>query len=242
MGWINTIVEQITAMMQAIGGPGVFLAILLENVFPPIPSELILPLAGFTAAGPDAPYGLVEAILWATAGSLAGAAVLYALGWAVGARRLRWVADRLPLVDPTDVDRSIAWFTHYGSIAILVGRLVPGVRSLISIPAGIDRMPLLTFGLFTALGSAIWNSVLVVAGYLLGDNWRVVTDWVDRFSHVVYLVLAVAVVAFLVWLVRRAVQRRRTAEGVTPRHALAEEAGTAQGQAADKVRQPGQGA
>ncbi|SDB86919.1 membrane protein DedA, SNARE-associated domain [Raineyella antarctica] len=216
MGWIDTIVEWITNLMQAIGGPGVFLAVLLENVFPPIPSEVILPLAGFTAAGPDAPYGVVAAILWATAGSLAGAAILYWLGWAVGAARLRWIADRMPLVDARDVDKSIDWFTRHGSVAILIGRLVPGVRSLISIPAGIDQMPLLKFGLYTALGSAIWNTVLVVAGYLLGDNWRAVTDWMDRFSTVVYIILALALVAGVVWLVRRAIQRRREALATKP--------------------------
>lgn len=215
MGWINTIVDWVTTLMQAIGGPGVFLAILLENVFPPIPSEVILPLAGFTAAGPDAPYGVVAAILWATAGSLAGAGLLYWLGAAIGADRLRRIAERMPLVDAHDVDASVDWFTRHGSVAVLIGRLVPGVRSLISIPAGIDRMPLLTFGAFTALGSLIWNSVLVLAGYALGDNWHAVSDWMDRFSTVVYLVLAAGLVALTVWLVRRA-RRRTRPDDVTP--------------------------
>ncbi|WOP17759.1 DedA family protein [Raineyella sp. LH-20] len=208
MGWISTIVEWVTRLMQTIGGPGVFLAILLENVFPPIPSEVILPLAGFTAAGPDAPYGLVEAIVWASAGSLTGALLLYWLGAAIGAERLRWIAERIPLVDAHDVDSSIDWFTRYGSFAVLIGRLVPGVRSLISIPAGIDRMPLLKFSAFTVLGSVIWNTALVVAGYLLGDNWHAVSEWMDRFSTVVYAVLGVAFVALTVWLVRRALVRR----------------------------------
>lgn len=217
MGWITTIVDWVTGLMQAIGGPGVFLAILLENVFPPIPSEVILPLAGFTAAGPDAPYGPVEAILWATAGSLTGAFLLYGLGAVIGAERLRWIAEKMPLVDARDVDASIDWFTRYGTVAVLIGRLVPGVRSLISIPAGIDRMPLAKFAAFTALGSVIWNTALVVAGYLLGDNWHAVSDWMDRFSTVVYAVLVLALVALTGWLVRRALLRRgvrrRTASG-----------------------------
>lgn len=211
MGWIDTIVEWVTNLMQAIGGPGVFLAVLLENIFPPIPSELILPLAGFTAAGPDAPYGVVEAIVWATAGSVIGAFILYWLGWAVGAARLRWIADRTPLVDSSDVDKAIDWFNRHGSATIFFGRLVPGVRSLISIPAGIDQMPLLKFGLYTTLGSALWNSVLVVAGYVLGDNWHAVTDWMDRFSNVVYAILLLGILATLGWLVRRAVLRGREA-------------------------------
>lgn len=219
MGWIETIVEWITNLMQAIGGPGVFLAVLLENVFPPIPSEVILPLAGFTAAGPDAPYGVVAAIIWATAGSVLGAALLYWIGLAVGAARLRWIADRMPLVDSRDVDNAIDWFNRHGSAAVFFGRLVPGVRSLISIPAGIDQMPLLKFGLYTTLGSTIWNTVLVVAGYVLGDNWHAVTDWMDRFSNVVYAIILLALVAVVVWLVRRAVLRSRearTAEAIPP--------------------------
>lgn len=216
MGWIDTIVGWVTTLMEAIGGPGVFLAILLENVFPPIPSEVILPLAGFTAAQPDAPYGLVAAIIWATAGSVVGAALLYWLGAAVGAARIRWVADHIPLVDGGDVDKSIDWFNRHGSGAVFFGRLVPGIRSIISIPAGIDRMPLLKFGLYTTLGSLIWNTLLVVAGYLLGDNWHLVTDWMDRFSNVVYVLIILALVALTLWLVRRAVLRRRMAQAAEP--------------------------
>lgn len=211
MGWIDSIAEWVTNLMQAIGGPGIFLAVLLENIFPPIPSELVLPLAGFTAATPDAPYGVVAAIVWATAGSVVGALLLYWLGRAFGAARLRWIADRMPLVDAHDVDDAMMWFDRHGSAAVFFGRLVPGVRSLISIPAGVDQMPLLKFGVFTTLGSLLWNTVLIVAGYLLGDNWHAVTDWMDRFSNVVYAVLALALLALVVWLVRRGWHRSRAA-------------------------------
>lgn len=211
MGWIDSIAEWVTNLMQAIGGPGIFLAVLLENIFPPIPSEVVLPLAGFTAATPDAPYGVVAAIVWATAGSVVGALLLYWLGRAFGAARLRWIADRMPLVDAHDVDDAMMWFDRHGSAAVFFGRLVPGVRSLISIPAGVDQMPLLKFGVFTTLGSLLWNTVLIVAGYLLGDNWHAVTDWMDRFSNVVYAVLALALLALVVWLVRRGWQRSRAA-------------------------------
>lgn len=209
MGWIDSIVEWVTNLMEAIGGPGIFLAVVLENIFPPIPSELVLPLAGFTAATPGAPYGVVAAVLWATSGSLVGALLLYWLGRAFGAARLRWIADRMPLVDAHDVDDAIEWFDRHGSAAIFFGRLVPGVRSLISIPAGVDQMPLLKFGIYTTLGSLVWNTVLITAGFLLGDNWHAVTDWMDRFSNVVYAVIAVTLVAAVVWLVRRAALRVR---------------------------------
>ncbi len=213
MGWIDTIVGWVTSLMQTIGGPGVFLGILLENVFPPIPSEVILPLAGFTAALPGAPYGLVAAILWATGGSLAGAGLLYWLGRAFGVARIRRVAEWLPLVDPADVDRSMDWFHRHGPVAILLGRLVPGVRSLISIPAGVDRMSGWSFTLYTTIGSLVWNTALVTAGFLLGDNWHAVTDWMDTFSTVVYVILIALLAGLTAWLIRRAVLRSRARRG-----------------------------
>lgn len=209
----DNIVKWVVDLMQAIGGPGVFLAILLENVFPPIPSEVVLPLAGFTAARPDAPYTVVGAVLWATLGSVVGAFLLYWLGAAFGVRRLRWIAERMPLVDVSDVDNAMGWFHRHGSLAILFGRVIPGVRSLISIPAGVDRMPLLTFGVYTTLGSVVWNTFLVSAGYLLGDKYEMVTRWVGQYSNVVYIILAVGVLALLGWLARRSATRRRAATG-----------------------------
>lgn len=209
MGFIDTIVNWITNLMQTIGGPGVFLAIFIENIFPPIPSELVLPLAGFTAAQPDPPYGVVAAIIWATAGSVVGAILLYGLGAAFGLRRIRAVAERMPLVDATDVDNAMGWFHRHGPAAIFTGRLVPGIRSVISIPAGVDRMPMVRFLAYTTAGSAIWNTLLVVAGYMLGDNWHVVTEWMERFSTVVKIILALIVLATIVWLVRRAIRRSK---------------------------------
>ncbi|WP_072041929.1 DedA family protein [Nigerium massiliense] len=205
----DNIVQWVVNLMQTIGGPGVFLAILLENVFPPIPSEVILPLAGFTAAQPNPPYSLPIAIVWATLGSLLGAYLLYWLGAAFGADRLRRIADKIPLVDGNDVTKSVDWFHRHGPAAILFGRLIPGIRSLISIPAGVDRMPLLRFSLFTALGSAVWNTILATAGYLLGDQWSKVGDVVNQYSNVVYVILILLLVALLVWLVRRAIVRRK---------------------------------
>ena len=208
MGWLDTVVEWVVNLMETIGGPGVALAIFLENVFPPIPSEVILPLAGFTAATPNAPYNIVGAVLWATLGSVLGAFLLYYLGVVVGLTRLRKWADAMPLVYAEDVDAAVNWFNRHGRSAIFFGRLVPGVRSLISIPAGVDRMPLVSFGLFTALGSLLWNTVLVIAGYVLQDNWHVVTDFMDKFSTVVYVLLVLILVYVLFRLIRRSVKRR----------------------------------
>lgn len=203
---MNTIVQWVLDLMDRIGGPGIALGIFLENVFPPIPSEVILPLAGFTAA--QGRYTLVEAVLWATLGSVTGAMLLYALGAALGLERLKLIAHRMPLVDVADIDKADAWFTRHGPLAVFFGRFIPGVRSLISIPAGIDRMRLTSFVGYTTIGSLLWNSLFVWLGYQLGDRWELVEQYMDPISKVVYLVLVLAVLGVIAWLVRRSVRRR----------------------------------
>lgn len=191
-----------TDLMTALGAPGAGLAIALENLFPPLPSELILPLAGFTAARGE--LGLAAVLIWTTLGSLAGALVLYGLGAALGRDRTRRLAARLPLVKLTDVDRAEAWFERHGTKAVLIGRLVPVVRSLISVPAGVERMRLPSFVLLTTAGSAVWNGVLVGAGYQLGERWHLVERYVGVLQR---LVIVLAVVAVL-WFVTAKVSRR----------------------------------
>lgn len=199
---MDAVLEWITAVMRTIGAPGVGAATALETVFPPVPSELVLPLAGYTAS--QGHYGLVAAIVWATIGSLVGALALYALGAAWGPARISATAERIPLLHASDVERAIAWFGRHGRSAVFVGRLVPGVRSFVSIPAGIDRMPLLRFSLYTVLGSLIWNSVLIVAGYELGAQWHVVEGYVGSVGNAIYAFLAV----LLVVLVARRLRHR----------------------------------
>ncbi|EPD71104.1 hypothetical protein HMPREF1219_00041 [Corynebacterium pyruviciproducens ATCC BAA-1742] len=198
---IDAITSWVTSLMETLGAPGVGIAIFLESAFPPIPSEVVLPLAGFTAS--QGSMGLVAAIVWATVGSLLGAYLLYFVGHLVGADRLRKIADWLWLVEAADVDKSIAWFDKYGSPSVFFGRMVPGIRSLISIPAGIDRMGLVKFTLWTTLGSAIWNSILVYLGFTLGENWHTVTDYMEEFSLIIKILLVIAFVALTIWLVRR---------------------------------------
>lgn len=202
---MQRIIDWVVFVMEAVGGPGIALAIFLENVFPPIPSELVLPLAGFTAAGGR--YTIVEAVLWATLGSVTGALLLYGVGAAVGMDRLREIARRMPLVDVADVDKADAWFTRHGRKAVFFGRLIPGIRSLVSIPAGVDRMPVTQFLLMTTAGSLVWNSALVSAGYALGDRYEQVEQYVGPVSRVVYVLLVLAALAFVVYVVRR--HRRR---------------------------------
>ena len=204
---MSTVLDWVVALMRTIGAPGVGVATALETVFPPVPSEVVLPLAGFTAS--QGHYSVVAAVVWATIGSLVGALALYYVGVAWGLERVMATADRLPLVGANDVQRSIDWFGGHGRRAIFVGRLVPGIRSLISIPAGIDRMPLPTFVAYTVAGSLLWNGALITAGYLLGSQWHVVERWVGDVSGFVYVVLGAAVVVFVARRLRRRVTRAR---------------------------------
>lgn len=202
---MGPVTDWIVALMNDLGSPGAGLLVALESIFPPIPSELILPLAGFAASRGD--LNLAAAIAWTTLGSLVGAVVLYALGAKVGEERLRAAARRIPLVRASDIDTVDAWFDRHGGKAVFFGRMVPGVRSLISIPAGVARMPVLRFALLTLAGSLVWNSLLIGAGYALGSRWGVVQTWVGRFQWVV-IVLAVLVVVVVV--VRRVRHNRAT--------------------------------
>jgi membrane protein DedA with SNARE-associated domain len=192
-------------LMETLGAPGAGVAVALENLFPPIPSEVILPLAGFTASQGD--MSLVAAIVWTTLGSVFGALVLYWLGALIGRDRLRAVAARVPLVKVSDIDRTEAWFARHGRKTVFFGRMVPLFRSFVSIPAGVERMPMATFLLLTALGSLIWNSVFVLAGYLLGENRQIIETYAGTYQRAVLAVGVVAVAAFVV--VRLIAARRR---------------------------------
>lgn len=201
---LNAIAAWAVSLMETLGGVGAGVAIALENLFPPLPSEIILPLAGFTAA--KGTLGLVEVLIWTTVGSVVGALALYGIGAWLGRRRMYAIAQRMPLIKIEDVERTEAWFERHGSKAVFFGRMIPIFRSLISIPAGIERMPLIRFTLLTAAGSAIWNTIFVLAGFYLGANWHIVEDYAGIFQKVV---IAAVVVAFVVWLVIRVRQLRR---------------------------------
>jgi membrane protein DedA with SNARE-associated domain len=190
------LVDWVTDLMHVAGAPGAALAIALENLFPPLPSEFFLPLAGFTAA--QGKMSLLDAILWTTFGSVAGALVLYWIGAVLGRDRVRRIAARMPLVRLSDVDKTEAWFLRNGYRAVFFGRMIPVFRSLISIPAGIERMRIAPFLAYTAAGSLLWNTALILAGYSLGDNWHLVEQYVGIGSKVVLGLAAVAVVLFVV--------------------------------------------
>lgn len=190
------VVSWVTDLMETLGAPGAGIAIALENLFPPLPSELFLPLAGFTAS--QGKMNLFAAILWTTTGSVAGALALYYLGALLGRDRIRAIAQRLPLVKVADVDRTEEWFARHGKATVFFGRMVPIFRSLISIPAGVERMPLPGFLLLTAAGSLIWNSALILAGYVLGANYHLVDQYMGVVSKVVIGLVVLAVGWFVV--------------------------------------------
>lgn len=187
--------EWASNVVRSLGYAGVALLTFLENVFPPIPSELIIPMAGFVAA--DGRMALWGVILAGTLGSLAGAIVWYGIGQRLGSQGLRaWVDHRGHWLTMTsgDLDRAEAWFRRRGGTAVFVGRLVPGVRSLISIPAGFTGMPFLPFLLYSLAGTAIWTTGLACAGVLLKANYAIVGDYVDLASCVVLGLLGAAII------------------------------------------------
>lgn len=182
-------------LVDTMGGPGAGLAIALENLFPPLPSEVILPLTGFAAG--QGVITLASALLWTTLGSVVGAVALYWIGMLFGRDRMHAVWARLPLVRGSDLERTEQWFARHGTKAVLLGRMVPIFRSLISVPAGVERMPLPLFVTLTAAGSLVWNSVLVMAGYWLGDRWDLVETYVGVLSKAVLVLVLVAVAGYV---------------------------------------------
>lgn len=188
----------VTSVIDAIGYLGVALLVALENVFPPIPSEVILPLAGFVAARGEA--SLVGMIFAATVGSVAGAWVLYLLAALIGEARLRRLVDRYGRwfrVSNQDLDRADAWFDRHAGLSVLLCRCIPLVRSLVSVPAGFRRMNPVSFTLYTTMGSLVWNGVLIGAGYLLGDRWQQVESYVGLLQTGVLVLVGAAVLWFL---------------------------------------------
>ncbi|MEK9523047.1 DedA family protein [Streptomyces venezuelae] len=195
-------------LVDTLGGPGAGLAIALENLFPPLPSEVILPLTGFAAG--QGVLSLVSALFWTTLGSVVGAVALYWIGVLVGRERMHTLWGKLPLVKASDLVRTEEWFAKHGTKAVFLGRMVPVFRSLVSVPAGVERMPMPLFVGLTALGSLIWNTALVLAGYWLGDRWDVVGTYVGVLSKVVLGLAVVGVIAYVTVRMRGRSEDRRS--------------------------------
>ncbi|MEO3778800.1 DedA family protein [Micromonospora sp. B11E3] len=206
-GWVAGVID-------ALGGVGVALLVALESIIPPIPSEVVLALAGYLAA--EGRFNVVLIVLAATVGSLVGALVLYWLGAALGEERLKRWLDRVPLVDRDDLERADRWFERHGRWAVLIGRVVPVVRSLVSIPAGANRMPLGEFVLLTTLGSGVWNGLIVGAGFALGSRWQEVDRYGSWFNYAIFAAFLATAAAWVAKkLRRRAARRSARAAGTT---------------------------
>ncbi|MFC4638715.1 DedA family protein [Deinococcus hohokamensis] len=193
--------EWVQNLMDSMGYLGILLLMILENVFPPLPSELIMPSAGFAAARGDMNLPLV--ILMGTLGSVLGTLPLYYLGRVFGEERLVAWADKYGkwlTLRGQDIRKADDWFDRHGTKAVLFGRMVPGIRSLLSLPAGMSEMPLPKFLIYSAIGSGLWASALAGAGYVLGDNYEQVEQYVGPASKII---LGLLLVAAVVWFVRR---------------------------------------
>jgi membrane protein DedA with SNARE-associated domain len=196
----DSLVQWIDQVIGSFGYVGIATLMLLENLFPPIPSEAILPLVGFLVNRGD--LAGIPALLATTLGSLVGALVLYALGrW--GGRPLVIRYRRVLRVTEAELDRADGWFDRYGSWIVLFGRMVPLARSVVSIPAGMSEMPVWRFALLTALGSAVWNALLIGAGWSLGENWVRVTGVIGSLSNMALVIAVVGVVSLGVWWWRK---------------------------------------
>lgn len=211
---LHTLGDWAVAIVERLGYFGVFFLVALENLIPPIPSELILPLAGFSVGRGSLTF--VGVMIAATLGSVVGALVLYGVGYWFGEARLRRFVRRfewLPFADESDIDKAQGWFQRHGGKAVLTGRLIPVVRSVVSIPAGYYRMPLGRFVAYTAAGSAVWNGLLVTAGFFLGDRWEDVRRYTQFFEYGTILLIlgAIALFVYRRWSARAAANRRPVA-------------------------------
>lgn len=206
--------DWVTRVIDAIGYLGVAFLVALENVFPPIPSEVVLPAAGFWAKEHGGIAPLIGMIVAATAGSVIGAWILYYVARTIGRDRLKGLIDRHGRwlgIKVKDVDRAERWFDDREQLAVLVCRCVPLVRSLVSIPAGFSEMPIGRFTLYTAIGSAVWNTALILVGYAAHEYQEEVESVIGYVQYVVLLVIVIAVAWFL-W--KRAIQPRLRGEAV----------------------------
>ena len=189
--------------MDQFGYFGVFLLIMIENVFPPIPSEVILTFGGFMTTYSD--MTRVGVIIAATAGSVIGAMILYSIGLFLDVARLEKIVDRwggVLRLTRKDIRKADAWFDKYGPWTVLLCRLVPLIRSLISIPAGMSNMNFPLFILLTTIGSLIWNTALVTIGAAVGDNWQSIVHYMDIYSNIAYALLAIGGIAICIWYFR----------------------------------------
>lgn len=194
----------VTSMMEELGYIGVFLMMALENVFPPIPSEIVLPFGGFLTTTTN--ITVLGVIAAATVGSVLGAIILFGIGLLLDVEQLEKIIDRyghILRIKKQDIKRADAWFDKYGYWTVFICRLVPLVRSLISIPAGMSNMNFAMFLLFTVAGTLFWNTILILIGVQLGESWTDILKFMDLYSTVVYIGLGMGIVLIVYLFIKR---------------------------------------
>ncbi|PRB12416.1 DedA family protein [Microbacterium sp. MYb72] len=187
-------------VLTALGDVGVGVLVFMEVLIPPIPSEVILPFAGYLSQSGELHLGWL--IFWSTLASWIGALLLYGLGRAIGMERAVRFLAATRLVSRSDLDRGVHWFARSGGWTVLVGRMVPGIRSLISIPAGASRMGLVRFSVYTIVGSGLWNAMLIGVGAALGTQHEKLESYLGYLDYVVYAAIAVALIVLVLRRVR----------------------------------------
>ncbi len=219
MGFPNVITQlpeligQAVEANQWLGYTAIFAAMFLENLFPPIPSELIMPLGGFFVQ--QGQLDLLPVVLAGLMGTVLGAQPWYGIGRLINEERIeQWLENhgRWIGISPGELSRSRRWFSRYGTALVFWGRLIPGIRTLISVPAGIEMMPMAPFLLWTTAGSLIWTVFLTVAGMVLGEGYTNVELWIDPVSKAVKVLLVMAVLAGATWLGLRVWRRRQSSD------------------------------
>ncbi|HAX75043.1 MAG TPA: alkaline phosphatase [Cyanobacteria bacterium UBA11372] len=199
--------EWVLQTMTSLGYWGIGWLMFLENLFPPIPSELIMPLAGFTIA--QGKMGFVPAIAAGVIGTVVGALPWYYIGKLIGEENVKRLANKYGKwisVSGEDIDKANNWFNKHGEKAVFFGRLVPGVRTLISLPAGLNDMALVPFLIYSTVGTILWVTFLTLAGYMLGANYELVDEYLGPVSKIV---AALLLVSFIVWIVRKKQKEKR---------------------------------
>jgi len=194
----------VTDIMEQFGYLGVFLMMALENVFPPIPSEIVLPFGGFLTTYTE--LTVAGVIIAATLGSVIGAMILYGIGLLLDVERLEKIVDRwghILRIKKEDIHKADAWFDKYGYWTVLFCRMIPLIRSLISIPAGMSNMNFWLFLLFTTIGTVIWNVILISIGVMLGANWHDILGFMDVYSNIVYALIVIGFVIIVIWFIKK---------------------------------------
>ncbi|GGA77072.1 DedA family protein [Ornithinibacillus halotolerans] len=200
--------EWVTGIMEQFGYIGIFFMMALENVFPPIPSEIVLPFGGFMTTNSE--LTVVGVIITATSGSVLGAIILYGIGLLIDVGRLEKIVDRwghIIRIKKEDIHKADAWFDKYGYWTVLFCRMIPLIRSLISVPAGMSNMNFTLFLLFTLIGTLIWNIILIMIGVLLGENWHSILGFMETYSTITYASIAIGFIVLVFIFIRKRIRK-----------------------------------